>query len=299
MGSVQRLLYIAYRDGSVAYDQNNYGALAGSALVAAGATAGFIGTLSAVELLGLSLSGWGTIAVVLGSIATAFLADSDLETFVSHCCFGKHYGNGDTKPKWASTPLKAWKGSYDSSTNSWSGKERFNEQLKSLFNLICAFSIQRKRNNRARIRYGFLTPRSLFRIRAQVIGTGGESRSFELAVSVAEKSITHEGGDSPDLSRDLRQFSSEGDADGNWFEVEFDISKAGLSESQRRAFDEPFARLQIQLDVFGDASFQHPSRFVPYDLRAIAGNDGGEGAPGTDNPSPAGGSEPVNSKDYL
>ena len=279
-------IYQAGKEGAIAYDQNNYGALAGQALIAAGTTAGFIGTLSAVQVMGLSLTGWGAIVVGVGWVVTAFLADSDLETFVGHCCFGRHYGQGNTQPNWATTPLMAWRGD---------GRERFGEQLKSLFNIICAFSVARRRKNRALIRYGFLTPRSLFRIRAEVIGEHSATRSFDLAVNVTERSVTHESGDPPDLSSDMRLFPSETDAAGNWFELEFSVPKATLSESERDAFKTHSARLQVQLDVFGDSSFNHPRSFVSYDLQIPAGNEGAEGAPGTDNR----GLGPVNSKDYL
>lgn len=283
-------IYQAGKEGTIAYDQNNYGALTGQALVAAGSTAGFIGTLSAIEVLGLSLTGWGAIVVGVGWVVTAFLADSDLEVFVGHCCFGRHYGQGDTRPTWATTPLNAWRGN---------GAERFDEQLKSLFNIISAFSIAAKTNNRARFRYGFVTPRSVFRIRAQVIGKHRATRSFELAVNVAERSVTHESGDLPDLSSNLRQFSSETDAAGNWFEIVFNIPKTSLPEPEREAFDAPSARLQVQLDIFGDSSFNHPRSFLSYDLQLPTGNEGAEGAPGIDNASSGDGSNPINSKNYL
>lgn len=283
-------IYQAGKEGAIAYDQSNYGALTGQALVAAGSTAGFIGTLSAIEVLGLSLTGWGAIVVGIGWVVTAFLADSDLETFVGHCCFGRHYGQGDTRPRWATTPLMAWR---------CDSRERFDEQLKSLFNIISAFSIARKRDNRARIRYGFVTPRSVFRIRAQVIGTQSATRSFELAVNVTERSVTHESGDPPDLSSNMRLFSPETGTSGNWFEIEFNVPTADLPETEEDAFDTPAARLQVQLDIFGDSSFNHPRSFLSYDLQIPAGNEGAEGAPGIDNTSSGEGSNPINSKDYL
>jgi hypothetical protein len=293
-------IYLAGKDGAVAYDQSNYGALVGSALVAAGSTMGFVGTLSAVEMLGLSLSGWGAIVVAVGYVTTAFLSDSDLEIFVSHCCFGKHYGEGDTTPKWATAPLKAWKGSYSSTKHSWDGNEQFGEQLKSLFNIICAFSIHRVlRNNRARIRYGFITPKSIFRVRARILGSRGATRSFELAVRIADLDIAREGGDLPDLSIERRRFPSDSDATKNWFEIELNVLKRSLPESEQDAFDAPSAVIQVQLDIFGDASFNHPTSFVPYDLRTPTGNDGAEGASGDENATSGAGSEPVNSKDYL
>ncbi len=56
---------------------------------------------------GLVLGVGGAILVAAGYILAVFTADSELETFVLHCYFGRDFGKGSASPPWAGERSRA------------------------------------------------------------------------------------------------------------------------------------------------------------------------------------------------
>lgn len=193
---------LAAKDGVDAYSRNDTGALVGATAVSLGSVLALMGATCAITGLGagatvvgvplaLVLEAAGAVLVAAGWIVTLLASDSDLETFVAHCRFGTDHGSGSATPPWSSSALAAWA----------NGEEGLKHQVRSLFSLLAAFTLDSADYTSVRIYPGMLTEGSVFRVAFDASYNLSIRHRPVLLIDIDSKTMSLESGDPADLSK--------------------------------------------------------------------------------------------------
>jgi len=176
----------AVLDMTSAADRHDYVSLAGSSMNALGASLTLMscvltaaGAGSSLTLVGFpagaALAIVGGLIGAAGSFVTAWGGQSDLETFVAHSAFGRHYGSGGVMSWSCGWPMRDFKAVPSL-------------QIKSLLNLLTTFKVEYSKGFREaaiEIKMGFVQAHSKFHIEFTNTYKGGwQPYTSEITVTV-------------------------------------------------------------------------------------------------------------------
>lgn len=121
-------------------------AATGSLIVAFGCAVTIWGCGISATILGfpagMVLTVIGGIVIAIGSIIAVFTRDSDIELFISHCLWGRYYGNdhvgGEGDLQWTGGPFRDWRNNLD-------------KQIIALLNILSAFTLESKGSSKVKI----------------------------------------------------------------------------------------------------------------------------------------------------
>jgi hypothetical protein len=197
---------LAALDARDAYRRNDTSNVVGLTLVTAGSVLMLVGCTCAVAgvgasstivgvPLGVALEALAAIIIAVGWLITAFSADSEIEQMVSHCKFGDDFGKGTDQPKWADGAFFTWA----------QGTAGLDRQIRTLFNILGAFTLEASNRTAVTILPGLLTGDSEFEVSFDAHYNLGIRHRPRLRVQVGSRTMTQAGGDPADLTK-LRFF---------------------------------------------------------------------------------------------
>ena len=246
VGSALADVICAVNDSRAMAKRNDYSAMVGfgvglgfgAALVGIGSTMTLFGIGSGSTVVGLAPGVAtviaGGILIAAGWVTVLFTSDSDLETFVSHCLWGAHYGEGDAELSWAGGTLASWKGN-------------LNAQLSALFTLLGAFHLESKDRTKVRIWLGMTQPASKFYIEFETTWNGDVVHKPQLSIDVGTQQMTQVSGSPASLGAITFGVSKERryiDVEGRY--------PPGQKPAGKDLFQVQLSRCWVYLDLNGD-----------------------------------------------
>jgi len=244
---------LAAMDARDAYNRNDVSNLVGLTLVTTGSVVALIGCVCALTgvgasttivglPLGIALEALAAILVAVGWLLSAFSADSEIELLVSHCKFGRNFGKGTEKPKWADGAFFEWA----------QGNAGLDKQIHTLFNVLGAFSLESADYTAVRIFPGLLTADSQFEVSFEAHYNLGIVHKPRLLVQVGSRTMTQAGGDPADLTK-VRFIEDSGGRLSIHVSAEFPPNKA-----PEKAIQHQLCSCDVRLLLGGQAPMKVP-----------------------------------------
>ncbi len=289
-----------------AYQTDDYDHMVGHGIVAAGSTLSAIGAFILLGAAGSSpappvagaLAIVGAVVTAAGWVWAILSKDSDLETFVAHCEYGRAFGSGSAAPKWAGGPFSAWKTAPD-------GPQR---QLIALHHLLAAFALRYAYFAGVTIHPSMMSGRSTFTIEFEFVyrlaGPGDPTRKQtpRYVVDWNQREVTHVSAGVV-VSDEVATFGADGDgrafvtiihpmAKDTYPGHERPVPQVDLNDHDWEGGERPSkldhhylprfapisrADVRVQLDLRGDGTLLVPAQPKRMHLFAASVSDGSRG----------------------